>query len=318
LGETHGLKILKMTPPRSSHYFRLARDGALLQQRSRLLEQLLARADSCTKVVDWRADAFRIIAPSTASMPGVAAAALFADQGIVAGASVLMATPVRYLAEMNNVRLPAGGILSLHPAEAEALAGDFNRVWHDAGIRLLIGRGTSLYCVADQPLQVATHDPEDILDRHIDSYLPAGPAAPRLRRLMSEIEMWLFEHAVNRRRSAAAAPTISGLWLWGCGPVAASLPPVAGWMTGSEPFFSAFGLSAQRGADPGVAVIAAEPGAPEWGEIESCWLEPSVADLRAGRIAHLLLSAGDRRFSVSRRGNRRFWRRSRPWWEYFS
>ena len=85
-------------------------------------------------------------------MPGVAAAALFADQGIVAGASVLMATPVHYLAEMNNVRLPAGGILSLHPAEAEALAGDFNRVWHDAGIRLLIGRGTALYCVADQPL----------------------------------------------------------------------------------------------------------------------------------------------------------------------
>ena len=55
----------------------------------------------------------------------------------------------------------------------------------------------------------------------------------------------------------------------------------------------------------GVAVIAAEPGAPEWGEIESRWLEPSLADLRAGRIAHLLLSAGERRFSVSRRGNRR-------------
>jgi hypothetical protein len=304
-----------MTPPRSSHYFRLTRGDALLRRRSRPLERLLARADSCTKIADWRADAFRIIAPPTASMPGVAAAALFADQGIVAGASVLMATPVHYLAEMNNVRLPAGGILSLHPAEAEALAGDFNRVWHDAGIRLLGGRGTALYCVADQPLQADTHDPEDILDKHIDSHLPAGPAAPRLRRLMSEIEMWLFEHAVNRRRSAAGAPTISGLWLWGCGPVAASLPTVAGWMAGSEPFFGAFGMPGHRGADPGVAVIAAEPGAPEWGEIESRWLEPSLADLCAGRIAHIMVSAGDRRFSVSRRGNRRFWRRSRQWWE---
>jgi hypothetical protein len=318
LGEAHWLKILKMTPPRSSHYFRLARRDALLRRRSRLLEQLLVRADSCTKVADWHADAFQIIAPPAAPMPGVAAAALFADQGIVEGASVLMATPVHYLAEMNNVRLPADGILSLHPAEAETLAGDFNRVWHDAGIRLLSGRGAALYCVADQPLQAATHDPEDILDRHIDSHLPAGPAAPRLRRLMSEIEMWLFDHAVNRRRSAEAEPTLSGLWLWGCGSVAASLPPLVGWMAGSEPYFGAFGLRGQRGTDPGVVVIAAEPGAAEWGEIESRWLEPSLADLRAGRIAHIMLSAGNRRFSISRRGNRRFWRRSRPWWEFFS
>ena len=244
LGETHGLKILKMTPPRSSPLFPPDPGSALLRRRSRLLEQLLARADSCTRVADWRADAFRIIAPPAAAMPGVAAAALFADQGIVAGASVLMATPVHYLAEMNNVRLPADGILSLHPAEAGELAGDFNRVWHDAGIRLLSGRGAALYCVADQPLQAATHDPEDILDRHIDSHLPAGPDAPRLRRLMSEIEMWLFEHAVNRRRSAAAAPTVSGLWLWGGGPVAGSLPPLAGWMHGRRSVFRSIRLAA--------------------------------------------------------------------------
>jgi hypothetical protein len=218
---------------------------------------------------------------------------------------------------MSNVRLPADGILSLHPAEAQMLAGDFNRVWHDAGFRLLSGRGTALYCVADQPLQAATHDPEDILDTHIGAHLPTGPAAPRLRRLMSEIEIWLFEHAVNRRRSAQGAPTLSGLWLWGCGPVATALPAVAGWMAGSEPFFGAFGLRPQRGTDPGIAVIAAQPGAAEWTEIESRWLEPSMADLRAGRIAHIMLSAGSRRFSVSRRGIRRFWRRSRSWWEFF-
>jgi hypothetical protein len=306
-----------MTPPRSSHYFRLIPRAASPRQRSRLLEQVLARAESCTAVADWRADAFRIIAPPTAPMPGVAAAALFADQGIVEGASVLTATPVHYLAEMSNVRLPADGILSLHPVEAETLAGDFNRAWHDAGIRLARGRGTALYCVADQPLQASTHDPEDILGTHIEAHLPTGPDAPRLRRLMSEIEMWLFEHDVNRRRSAQAAPTLSGLWLWGCGPVATALPSVAGWMAGSEPFFGAFGMRPQRGTDPGIAVIAAQPGATEWAEIESSWLEPSIADLRAGRIAHIMLSAGNRRFSVSRRGIRRFWRRSRSWWEFF-
>jgi hypothetical protein len=308
-----------MTPPCSpAQYFRITRRGGLLRRRSRLLEALLARADSCVAVPDWRADAFRIVASPDSAMPGVAAAALFADRGAVAGASVLMATPVHYLAEMNNVRLPADGILSLHPAEADALAADFNEVWRGAGVRLLNGRGATLYCVADEPLHASTHDPEDLLDRHIENHLPAGAAAPRLRRLMSEIEMWLFEHPVNRRRSAAAAPTVSGLWLWGGGVVAACLPPVAGWTTGADPFFGALGLRPERAPGPGVAVIAAEPGAAEWHEIESHWLEPALIDLRAGRIAHLLLSAGDRRLSVSRRASRRYWRRRRPWWEFFS
>jgi hypothetical protein len=319
------LKILKMTPLRSSaHYFRLtaldrstACDMPSLR-RSRLLEQLLARADSGATTADWRADAFQIIASPSIPMPGVAAAALFADQGMAEGRSVLLATPVHYLAEIDNVRVPADGILSLHAAEADALAGDFNRVWHDAGIRLLRGRGAALYCVADEPLQAATHDPRSILDSHIENHLPAGPAGPRLRRLMSEIEMWLFEHAVNRRRSADGAPTLSGLWLWGCGPIVASLPPLSGWSAGSDPLFGALGLRAKRGPDTGVAVISAEPGAAEWGEVESHWLEPSLKDLRAGRIGHLMLSAGERRFSISGPGSRRFWRPRRPWWEFFA
>jgi hypothetical protein len=311
------LKILKMTQQRSSaHYYRLTARDALGDRRSRLLEQLLGRADSATTVADWRADAFQIIA-SPVSMPGVAAAALFADHGIVEGASVLMATPVHYLAEMNNVRLPADGILSLHPAEAEALAGDFNRVWHDAGIRLLSGRGAALYCVTNEPLQAATHDPGGILDSHIESHVPAGPAAPRLRRRMSEIEMWLFEHAVNRRRSADGAATLSSLWMWGCGPIVGSLPPIGGWTAGCDPFFGAFGMRRERGPDSGVAVIAAQPGAAEWGEVESRWLQPSLGDLRAGRIGHLMLSAGGRRFNISGPGSRRFWRPRHPWWEYF-
>jgi hypothetical protein len=87
------------------------------RQRSALLERLLARAESHAPVSDWRADAFRVIAPQTESMPGVGAAVLCADRGPVnlAGAIdfawVCVATPVHYLAEMNNVRLPQDGML---------------------------------------------------------------------------------------------------------------------------------------------------------------------------------------------------------------
>jgi hypothetical protein len=183
---------------------------------------------------------------------------------------------------------------------------------------------------------VATRDPEDVLDQHIENYLPAGPDAPRLRRLMSEVEMWLFEHAVNRTRLADAAPAVNGLWLWGGGPALASLPPVEGWTAGADPFFTAFGARPERGgrtlqrtpqepagaagtsrAASGVVVIDAEPGTDAWRDAESRWLERSFADLRAGRIARLDLSAGDRCFSVRGRWNWRPWRRRKAWWEFF-
>jgi len=316
-------------PPRSStRHLRFTANSAASPQRSLLLERLLARADASVLVTDWRADAFGVIASPGALMPGVAAAALYADFGAVPGASAFIATPVHYVAEMNNVRLAAGGVLSLSVSEALALAADFDRLWRDAGIRLLAGPTGALYCVTDRPMPAITHDPQAIQDRHIEHYLPAGPAAPRLRQLMSEIEMWLFEHPVNRSRIADAVPAVSALWLWGCADVVSSLPPVAGWAAGDDPFFRAFGArpDTQRTADAedeprpgsGVAVIGVAPGAAGWGDIESHWLERSVADLRTGRIARLELSAADRKFIVSARWRRRFWRRPHPWWEYFA
>ena len=300
----------------SIHYFRFTHRGTGSRQRTRLLEQLLARADTPTAVTDWRADAFRLIAPRSASMPGVGAAALCAEQGLVDAASVFIATPVHYVAEMSNVRLAADGILSLSPPDADALAADFNRVWHDAGIRLVSGRSqTPLFCLTDRALDVATRDPEDVLDRHIENHLPSGADAPRLRQLRSEIEMWLFEHAVNRSRSAGAAPAVNGLWLWGGGSALASLPPVEGWAAGNDPFFNAFAGSRAVPAS-GVIVIDAEPGTDAWRDVESRWLERSLEDLSSGRISRLDLSAGDRCFSVRGRWNWRPWRRRRPWWEY--
>jgi hypothetical protein len=64
-------------------------------------------------------------------------------------------------------------------------------------------------------------------------------------------------------------------------------------------------------------VVDAAPGALGWRAMESRWLEPTLADLRRGRIARLELSAGEKRFVLSARWRRRFWRRAKPWWEYF-
>ena len=315
----------------SSQYFRFVA-GAAEPRRSALLEQLLARADTWRPVRDWRAEAFQVIAPQAAMMPGIASAALCAD-GAAADAAVAdtadaawvcLATPVHYLAEMTTVRLSQDGILSMSRADAETLALDFNRVWNGSGIRLTAGGSARLYCLFDQSLRVTTRDPQDVLDQHIEEYLPAGADAPRLRRLMSEIEMWLFEHETNNARASSRLPHISGLWLWGGGAPLAALPSVQGWAAGDDVFFGAFGSSmaekpdSTEKSDSGIVVSPQTPGSDGWHDMESRWLKPAVAQLRAGRLSQLQMSAGERCFTLTARAMRRFWRRRKPWWEFFA
>ena len=298
----------------SSQYFRFPSRSAE-PGRSALLEQLLARADAFRPVSDWRADAFRLLAPQTASVPAVASAALCADCGAVDAAWVCLATPVHYVAEISSVRMSPDGILSMTPAAAEALAMHFNQVWNGSGIRLMAGGSAHLYCIFEQPLHVTTRDPQDALNRYIEEYLPAGTDAPRLRRLMSELEMWLFEHEANSSRAALSLPRMSGLWLWGGGAPLASLPIIPGWAAGDDVFFSAF---KGEKSDSGVIVASDVPGSAGWHDVESRWLKPAAAQLRAGSLTRVDLSAGDRCFTVNAQAIRRFWRRSKPWWEFFA
>jgi hypothetical protein len=282
-------------------------------------------------VADWRADAFRVIAPQ-AAMPAVAAAALCADRGAVGtggvnAAWVCAASPVHYVAEMASVRLAEDGMLALTPAGAETLVSDFNRIWKGSGIHLTAAvstravgtapRSAQLFCIFDRALQVATRDPEDVLGRHIEEFLPTGADSGRLRQLISETEMWLFEHEANHARMALGQPAINGLWFWGGGAPIASLPIVQGWAAGDDLFFNAFNVPRDKKFPSGVIAAGCAPGSDRWQEVESRWLQPAAEDLGAGKIRQLQISAGDRCFTVTARGLRRFWRKRKPWWESF-
>ena len=320
----------------SSQYFRFVAPD-ISHRRVPFLEQLIARADGWEPVTDWRADAFRVMAPQAPCMPAVAAAALCADRaaldtgavhtatvhtatvdtGAVSAAWVCVATPVHYEAQMSSVRLPADGVLSLTAAVAETLVSDFNRVWKGSGIRMTAARSTQLFCIFDRVLEVVTRDPEDVLGRHIEEFLPAGQDAARLRQLISETEMWLFEHEANRTRTEQRLPPINGLWFWGGGAPVAALPNIQGWAAGNDLFFNAFNLPWDEKFHSGVIAAACVPGSDQWLAVESRWLRPAADKLRARRISRLQISAADRCFTVTAGGLRRFWRKRKPWWESF-
>ncbi len=299
-------------------YLRFAGHQPFVPERAPLLERWLARADRAASVADWRAQAFGVIAPPAERMPPVATAALSAGACDARGAWVCVATPVHLIAGLSGVSMPPDGILDIEPTEAGALADDFNRVFSGAGMRLHRGRDSLLLCSFDTPVRVAAAAPEEVRG-DIWEFLPSGADAARVRRLMCEIEMWLFEHPLNERRLARAVPAITGLWLWGGGAADLSLPAVHGWTAGGDPLFAAFEVRTTypAAAGSGVVVLADWPGTAAWREAEQRWLAPAIADLRSGRLQRLDLSAGRRCFSVSARGRWRFWRRTQPWWEAF-
>jgi hypothetical protein len=303
-------------------------------QRAPVLERLLAQATVSLGGPDWRAEAFRALAGPLASPPAVGAAALLAASASsemslspgesppgalapTAGAWVCVATPVHLVAGMSNVTLSSDGILSLDAGEADALAADFNRVFGGAEVRLLVGRGGILLCVFDQALEVTTQDPQDAVGHDVFAFQACGRDAPRLRRFMSECDMWLFEHEVNRRRATRAAPPLTGLWLWGGGPVLAALPSIHGWTAGRDPLFAAFGDTREYPRTPGTGVVVSvdAPGTTNWPEFESRWLAPAMAHLQSGGIETLELSVGEHRVRVRKGWRWRFWQRPRPWWE---
>jgi hypothetical protein len=241
----------------SSVYFRITARGAHPHTRAPSLERLLARADGPTDAADWRAQAFRLIAPEGGRVPAVATAALAPSASRAPGSWVCVATPVHLLAGMSSVGMAADGVLEIEPFEADALAADFNQVFAGGGTTLERGRDALLLCRFDEPLRVTTSAPEEAAGHDLWAYLPRGEDAARLRSLTSEIEMWLFDHAVNRRRRETQQPDINALWLWGEGAADAEPPTLSGWTAGDDPLFGSFARTSRYPGASSSGVVGA-------------------------------------------------------------
>lgn len=64
---------------------------------------------------------------------------------------------------------------------------------------------------------MATTPPHDILDKEVIDYLPKGTGASEIIRLMSDSQMFLKEHPVNRDRISRGLLPANSIWLWGQG-----------------------------------------------------------------------------------------------------
>jgi hypothetical protein len=262
--------------------------------------------------------------------------------GLVPGADYwLRMDPVGLQPDRDRLVLLDGASLAITDAEAQALIA---RLRTTLGLDCYAAMPQRWYLRLTERPDLRTHALADVIARPLDRFLPEGPDAARWRARVTEIEMVLHAHPVNRAREAAGRPMINGVWLWGGGraPAAVSAPwsrvydddaigrglaltaaiPVDDIPTGADALLA--------GIEPDARVLAVlhdAHGAILHGDVQRWtqavtdlsrrWLEPVRRALAGGALARLELWSGDGRcWQITGGDLRRFWRPRRPIWAY--
>jgi hypothetical protein len=279
---------------------------------------------------DWRRWLLTQTVPGLANQPvaAISARQCIDDRNLD---SVWLATPVALEARLDHVRLLDRGLLRLVESERESCREEFSRVFgpkfrlHDGGERNFFLSGLPASGVPGL-------DPARVLGAEIGPALP-GRDAGEMRRLWTEIEMWLQAASFNAERARAGKPRVSALWLWGAGtsapprPIEASGAGVV--FYGGDPLIAALShigggrvggiprqLADLRSAAPHVVIeSAALTGEPHESleALDANWLAPVKTALIEGDLREFDLVANDRRFRIGVRAQWKFWRRRHPW-----
>jgi len=305
------------------------------------LELLLARGRRArhagASTEDWLARAFGLEGPLPAGALSAHALGAPAGEG-----HWLRADPVHLKADRELVLLLPGACFEIAQAEADALCVELNRLFAPQfEVRAL---APDLWALrAAQAMAADARSPLAVAGAEGGAQLPDR----KLRTLLAELQMALYQHAANTAREARGAPVVNSVWLWGAGALPDARQLAAPWHSLSATDPAALGLARLAGLrhrPPGEGAAAWLERAPEDGRhlmlldllraaaalgdaealargvqrLEARWFAPLLAALRAGRIHMLTVHVPDAGLSAETvRGDlRRFWRRPRPLADY--
>lgn len=259
-----------------------------------------------------------------------------------------LATPMHLVAGLTSVHVDRRSILRLDADDQSRLAADFQRVFGDSGFELRPLDSGDFLVLGPQMPPAEMSEPARSMGASMADAQGAQLVDPTLRRLGTEIEMWLHDHAVNDARSRRGEWPVTGLWLWGGGHpeagsrgasderapngrVSAPLTDIAFgrdaylqglWAMHGEKVFplpqqlaDVFGYPQARRA---VLVIEIGPmlhSNPTWtffdavAQIDRSFIAPAVAALSRGQCERLVILANDRQLTLRARDRLKFWRR---------
>lgn len=282
-------------------------------------------------VDDWLADAFGLSRPLPA-----AALRLLGEGGEPGDAAWLCLDPVHLRLDERTVVVDDPARLALSPTEDFALRQALQPLLSSLG-ELAAQAPGRWYLKLSAPATLETVDLPAAIGRPADPALPAGPDGARWRRLLSEVQVLLHMHPVNREREEQGRPTVNALWPWGQGrlpgsacrsrsrlladdPLLLGLGHLAGWPAETRPpRLETATLPTLVQLDQLVPAAAGHD-AVRWRQalaaLEADWFGPALTALRRGTWREVELRADGHGRQLALRLGRwdlwRFWRRPRP------
>jgi hypothetical protein len=133
--------------------------------------------------------------------------------------SAWLATPMHLVAGLTSVHVDRRSILRLDADDQSRFAADFQSVFGDSGFELRPLDSGDFLVLGPQIPPAEMSEPARSMGASMADAQGAQLVDPTLRRLGTEIEMWLHDHPVNAARSRRGEWPVTGLWLWGGGPV---------------------------------------------------------------------------------------------------
>ncbi len=276
------------------------------------LRALLARAES--RALDPSAWAAELVAGRA-----VAAAPLTRrlDAPTDAGGCWLRADPVVLTPDLNAVWIAPGARLEAgSPAVrelGEALA--------EAGLAFDLPHPERGYIRLEGLPECRFVPPGEVHGESMDYVLPAGPDAPRWRRLLNECQVILHQHGQG---GGPGHP--GGLWFWGAGslPPDNRIRPRVRRLFGADPLWAALADwldleyardgDARGASDSTLIEWRPDPGLDRAGNLSALddWLAPLWRRLRLGRLDALELAGRRRAWTLGPAAAWRVWRRAAP------
>lgn len=270
----------------------------------------------------------------------VAAATYAADTGQRNTDWCLRADPVHLVPDRDQLVLMMPEVLSLSQAEADRLIADLNAVYAEDGWRFEACTPERWYLHLPADPQLRSYDLSQVRGRAISNFLPSGPNGKQWHRIMNEVQMVLHASIVNIERQAAGRLPVSSLWFWGGGktpevghsrwsklwshePVSLGLAALSS--TPRRDMAESASAWLQTARSPGEHLLVLDGLQQDWqsngvvaweqqlGVIEKDWAGPLLAALRQGDITELsVCTCEGHRYTLTRAGLKRWWRRRRP------
>lgn len=309
------------------------------------LERLLSRARAVaqpTSDMECSLSAFFQIPGGDIAALAVAPLTWLADSGERAAGYIMRADPVHLRADQACLRLFDSTTFTLDAQEAGELVATFNDYYGRQGWQLHAPLPQRWYLTLNEAPELATVAPLQLAGRDIKDGLPHGKAGARWHALLNEVQMLFHEHSVNLAREQRGEPVINSIWPWGGGYLPGEITTTVRRVIAGNPLLR--GLARLGGVScrdlPGHAaelMVESQAGLQlvwldrlerpwRYGEVEAwsdgirqleqSWFKPLLGMLAQGRIDRLdLYPVGARRYEITRRHLRSFWKpdRSLAW-----